>query len=1031
MLEDFGREISKPVAEEMNALSMTQSPEQAREPVPVEVRQAPVGTFEGLSNVISGLLHPLATTGITFIYAVFILLQREDLRNRVIKLAGTRDLHKTTAALDDAGRRLSRLLLAQLAVNSAFGVIIGMGLWIIGVPSPVLWGILSAILRFIPYVGGLIAAVFPLTLAIAVEPGWSKVILTGLLFIFLDAFAGNVIEPLLYGRSSGLSPFAFVVSATFWTILWGPIGLILTAPMTICLVVTGHHVEGLKFLDVMLGDEPPLSPPEVFYQRMLAGDPAEEVDRAEKLLREQTLLAYYDDIALNGLKLAQNDLTRGSLDPSRIEKIRASIGEFIDELGEHDDRSPLQNGTPGALASSDEGGRAFAPERVAEPPIICVAGSSKLDESAALMLAQLLGKHGLKSKFEGPEALSTLGLTFEKEGAPIVFLSCLDPNSIVHMRYAIRRVHRRLPKIKVFLGCWTAGGDMEDLKELVKADGAGYTAAIIAGDELGATGGPDANAVFLLAVYRASEICIGIVSAGIVLAGTDFGRAQRWLAGSFAALSAEITGRFTNMLALAGPEMPETQPIRRELLRRVIALDPLIDTVIGESSQLHYHSPVLQKAVDGLFAALVGWRIIAVLLPRLPDGEAQQGANAVLRNLPRGLRAAADGVPAEWMADPARLRDTCGIAAQTLAALPAATPPLRLLADQTARILVGLSDALNGLTLLVTDFARSPPGRGGLQIRVPDWLPAVVNAGRAFVVIGIAELFWVVTESPNGALAITFAAISVLLLAPQADRTYALALGFTIGIILAAILTAIIAFAVLPGLETFEAFSLSIGLYLIPTGALMATGVLMAQPRLTVVSSAMILGFVPLLAPENVISYDTKQFYNAALAIVSGSSAAAVSFLLLPPLSPTFRTRRLLALTLRDLRRLAADRVSWTASDWEGHIFGRLAVMPESAEPLQGSQLSAAIAAGNEIIRLRRDASALGFGAGLDAALDAVAQGDSALAAVRLARLDERLAALSGTGPEASLALQARGSILAISDAINDHAAYFDAGEDA
>jgi hypothetical protein len=456
----------------------------AHAPVPVEVRQAPVGPFERLSNVISDLLHPLAATGITFIYAAFILLQREDLRNRVIKLAGARDLHKTTAALDDAGRRLSRLLLAQLAVNSAFGVVIGMGLWIIGVPSPVLWGILSAILRFIPYVGGLIAAVFPLTLAIAVEPGWSKVILTGLLFISLDAFVGNLIEPLLYGRSSGLSPFAFVVSATFWTVLWGPIGLILAAPMTICLVVTGRHVESLKFLDVMLGDEPPLSPPEVFYQRMLAGDPAEEVDKAEKLLKEQTLLAYCDDVALNGLKLAQNDLTNGSLDPSRIEKIRESIGEFIDELGEHDDRSPLQNGTPAARASSDEiradlpslGGRAFAPERVTERPIICVAGRSKLDESAALVLAQLLEHHGLKSKFEGPEALSTLGIvTLEKEGGAIVFLSYLDPNNVAHMRYVIRRLRRRLPKVKLLLGCWMAGGGTANLRELVKADGMATT----------------------------------------------------------------------------------------------------------------------------------------------------------------------------------------------------------------------------------------------------------------------------------------------------------------------------------------------------------------------------------------------------------------------------------------------------------------------------------------------------------------------------------------------------------------------------
>jgi predicted PurR-regulated permease PerM len=479
MLEDFGREISKPVAEAMNALSMTQSQKHEKEPVPVEVRQAPVGPFERLSNVISDLLHPLATTGITFIYVVFILLQREDLRNRVIKLAGAGDLHKTTAALDDAGRRLSRLLLAQLAVNSAFGVIIGMGLWIIGVPSPVLWGILSAILRFIPYVGGLIAAVFPLTLAIAVEPDWPKAILTGLLFISLDALVGNLIEPLLYGRSSGLSPFAFVVSATFWTVLWGPIGLILAAPMTICLVVTGRHVERLNFLDVMLGDEPPLSPPEIFYQRMLAGDPAEEVDRAEQILKEQTLLAYYDDVALKGLKLAQNDLTRGSLEPSRIEKIRESIGELTDELGEHEDRTALQGGMHGseiaaaAASALKDDARGDLP---AEWPIMCVAGRSKLDESAALLLAQLLGTHGLKSKFEGPEALSTLGIiSLEKEGAAIVFLSYLDANDVTHMRYAVRRVHRRLPKVKVLLGCWMATGDSANLRELVKADGIATT----------------------------------------------------------------------------------------------------------------------------------------------------------------------------------------------------------------------------------------------------------------------------------------------------------------------------------------------------------------------------------------------------------------------------------------------------------------------------------------------------------------------------------------------------------------------------
>ncbi len=551
---------------------------------------------------------------------------------------------------------------------------------------------------------------------------------------------------------------------------------------------------------------------------------------------------------------------------------------------------------------------------------------------------------------------------------------------------------------------------------------AGYTAAIIAADELGATGGPNADAVFLLAVYRASEICIGIVSAGIVLAGTDFGGAQRRLAALFAALSAEITGRFTGMLALAGPEMPETQPARRELVRRVIALDPVIDEAKGESSQIRYHSPALQRAVDGLFAAQCGWRTVAVLLARLPDDEARREADAVLRRVPQELRSAEHGVPAGWMADPVRPRQACETAARTLTALPASTPTLRLLADQTAKVTAGISDALNGMALLV-GAPVSPVTRGrGFRLRVPDWLPSLVNAGRAFVAIVIVELFWIVTEWPNGAFAITFAAIVVLLLAPLAERAYAAAMRFMIGLALATGCTSIIAFAVLPGLETFEAFSLGIGLYLIPAGALVA------QPWQTVTFTAMVLGFVPLLSPANLMSYDPQQFYNFALAIVAGSGAGAVSFRLLPPLSPAFRTRRLLALTLRDLRRLARGPIPRAPGDWEGRIYGRLAALPDAAEPLQRSQLLAALAVGSEIIQLRRIAPRLGQGSDLDAALVALARGNSAIATARLARLDDRLASLPSAGSEASLALQVRGSILVITEALIEHASYFDAG---
>ena len=351
---------------------------------------------------------------------------------------------------------------------------------------------------------------------------------------------------------------------------------------------------------------------------------------------------------------------------------------------------------------------------------------------------------------------------------------------------------------------------------------AGYTAAIIASDQLGATGGPNGDA-FMLAITRASEIGIGIVCAGIILAGTDLGGARRRLGSLFAGLSAEIAGRFTATLVLAGPNLPDTQPARRELTRRVTALDPVIDEAFGESSQLRYQSPVLQVAVDGLFAALAGWRAVAVHLVRLSHEQARREADAVLRAMPPELRSTSvQGEPERWMADPVGLRGICETAVRRLIALQTGTPSLRLLADQTAEVLSGISLALNGLALILADPVRPVPRRGGVRLRVPDWLPSLVNAGRAFVVIGVAELFWIVTEWPSGATAVTWAAIVVIVNAPRAEQAYAAAMSFMVGTSLAAALAGIIAFAVLPNLETFAAFSLAIGLVLVPAGAGMA-----------------------------------------------------------------------------------------------------------------------------------------------------------------------------------------------------------------
>ena len=372
---------------------------------------------------------------------------------------------------------------------------------------------------------------------------------------------------------------------------------------------------------------------------------------------------------------------------------------------------------------------------------------------------------------------------------------------------------------------------------------AGYTAAIIASDQLGATGGPNGDA-FMLAVTRASEICIGIVCAGIVLALTDLGGARRRLGMLFAGLAAEIAGGFTHTLVVIGAEFENIQATRREFVRRVVALDPVIDEALGESSQLRYHSPVLQGAVNGLLAALAGWRNAAVLLARSPRESARQEVAAVLARVPRELRLRPEQDPRSgWIADPTRLLRLCEAAVPRLVTLPAGTPSLRLLADQAAEVLAGMSRALNGLALLVSDPAR--PVRGRRRLRVPDWLPSLVNAGRAFVVIGAAELFWIVTEWPSGAQAVTFAAIGVILFAPRANQAYDTAMGFMIGSILTACITATLKFAVLPNVETFAGFSLIIGFVLVPVGAFLA---LQWQPA---IFTGMVTPFVPLLAPAN------------------------------------------------------------------------------------------------------------------------------------------------------------------------------------
>jgi predicted PurR-regulated permease PerM len=491
MLKDLSKELDKPKDAAPALGAGTNSKATAPlTPVPVEVRQPDPGALESLQSLISPLLHPLATTGIIIIFVIFILLQREDLRNRLIRLAGSHDLQRTTAALDDAAARLSRLFLIQLLLNGTFGIIIGVGLWLIGVPSAILWGILAAVLRFVPYIGAAIAAAFPLVLAIAVDPTWSMLLWTLALFLVVEPIVGHVIEPMVYGHSTGLSPVAVVVSATFWTALWGPIGLVLATPLTVCMVVLGRHVERLEFLDVMFGDRPALSPPEIFYQRMLAGDPTEASEKAEEFLKERSLTSYYDEVALKGLQLAHADAERGALDHQRLTKIRDAVSEFANNISDQEDR-PLPKVTSTTDAEATSAVETVAedapyenlpilskgelpPEWQGEHPVLCVAGRSLLDEAAAIMLGQLSTTHGLAARVHSAEALSTANIfRLETEGVAIVCLVYMDASGPAHMRYSVRRLRRKLPKATIILGCWMRDMDpaaLDELRDGAKAD---------------------------------------------------------------------------------------------------------------------------------------------------------------------------------------------------------------------------------------------------------------------------------------------------------------------------------------------------------------------------------------------------------------------------------------------------------------------------------------------------------------------------------------------------------------------------------
>jgi len=441
------------------------------QPLPVEVHQPDPSPLELAGRYLSPILSPLGTVAIVFIVAIFVLLQQDDLRDRLIRLLGSSDLRRTTAALDDGGRRLSRYFLTQLGINTSFGIIVGIGLAVIGLPSPLLWGVLAGLMRFVPYVGSVIAALFPMALAAAVDPGWAMVLWTGGLFVVVEVTAGQLVEPLLYGRSTGLSPISVVVAAIFWSWLWGPIGLILSTPLTLCLVVLGRHVDQLEFLDVMLGDRPALTPVESFYQRMLAGDQDEARDHAEELLKERSLTVYYDDVALPGLELAAVDAQRGTLTTEQLDRIKETIKELVEDLADHLDKRPAPDRSndpagptrdeqalpnpkpPGTIAPAEID---LAPEWRTPAPVLCVAGRGPLDEAVAAMLCQLLGKHGIGARIAPYEAATRGNINLLETGEiAMVCVSYLDiSGKHAHLRYLLQRLRQRMPTTPIVVGLW-------------------------------------------------------------------------------------------------------------------------------------------------------------------------------------------------------------------------------------------------------------------------------------------------------------------------------------------------------------------------------------------------------------------------------------------------------------------------------------------------------------------------------------------------------------------------------------------------
>ena len=466
-IEGLGKELGGSEKPTDPVLQRSGETPATRQPIPVTIEPAARSPLDVFSAVVGPLVEFLATAGIVIVFVVFVLLERNDLRDRLIKLVGAGDLQTSTEALSEAGARVSRYLLMQLVVNVTYGVPIGIGLYLIGVPNAALWGFMAAVLRFVPFLGPFLAALFPLALAFAVDPGWSMLLWVIGLFLAMELVSNNVVEPWLYGASTGLSSLAIISAAIFWTSLWGPIGLILSTPLTVCLIVIGRYVPQLQFLGVLLGSEPVLRPEEQLYQRLLAANAEGATEIAEDYVAEHSARQFYDQVAIPALRLAENDRQRSLGDASYKRTVAEGLIAVVREVT--DDARERARGKAGGTGKQNALIR-----RALGVPDLCIGGRTDLDSAAAEMVAQVVMERGIGARVLPPIAISQHGIgQLDLAGVEVVCLSYLASEPQTFAKFACRRIKRRAPQVKNLVCLWNPSPALQqatNLTEQMSAD---------------------------------------------------------------------------------------------------------------------------------------------------------------------------------------------------------------------------------------------------------------------------------------------------------------------------------------------------------------------------------------------------------------------------------------------------------------------------------------------------------------------------------------------------------------------------------